>query len=85
MTDTQAETGLESLAVQAVQTADQLHAAITAVRELRDRMLSHIDDLGGDREFNWSLQADLGNAESILFSTAFKARQVALHARRDTP
>ena len=81
MTDVKTETDLDRLAVLAETTADQLHESIRAVRELRDRTLSLIEEMGGDNEFNWSLQADLGYAENMLFSTAFKARQISRHAR----
>jgi hypothetical protein len=83
VTDVKSESSihLDRLARFAETTADQLHEAIKAVRELRDRSLSLIEEMGGDNEFNWSLQADMGYAENMLFSTAFKARQIARHAR----
>jgi len=41
----------------------------------------HIDDLGGDRAYNWSLNADLGYAQTALHSLSVKTRAVASHAR----
>jgi hypothetical protein len=78
---------LDRLAAHAETTADQLHEAIKSLRELHDRTLSLIEELGGDNEFNWSLQADLANAQTILYSTAHKARTVARHAKagKDMP
>lgn len=71
---------LKLLAEQAIAAAQALDSALEAVQGLRSHMLAHIDELSGDREFNWQLQADLGNAESAVFSTAYKARTVARHA-----
>ena len=74
---------LEALAVQAVTVADGLQQMIGELRDLTDRMLSLelIDDMGGDRAYNWELQADLANAQGFVYSTSAKARQVSRHAR----
>lgn len=82
MTETAIKTTeLERLAVLAATTADQLHESIKALRELHDRMMLLIEEIGGDREFNWSLQADIAYAQNTLYSTAHKARTISLHAR----
>ncbi len=75
------ETDLERLAVLAEQTADQLHGALNDVQTLRTRMLSLIEEMGGDRTYNWDLQADLGNAETGIWSASQKARTIARNAR----
>jgi hypothetical protein len=74
---------LETLAVQAEAVADGLHRMIGELRDLADRMLSLelIDDMGGDRGYNWSLQSDLAGAQGFVYSTSVKARQVSRHAR----
>ena len=74
-------TELTRLADMAESTADSLHDALCELQVLRHRMLSLIEDLGGDREFNWSLQADLGYAESAIWSASQKARVISRHAR----
>jgi hypothetical protein len=78
---------LDNLIAQAETTADKLHAVIADVQTLRDTLLDHIDDLGGDREYNWALQADLANALSAIYAASYKARTVARHANagKDMP
>ena len=78
---------LDRLAVLAGNTADQLHEAIKSLRDLHEQTLLLIEELGGDNEFNWSLQADLAYAQNTLYSTAHKARTVARHANagKDAP
>ena len=78
---------LDRLAEQAETVADKLHVCIAELKTLRERMLAHIEELGGDREYNWALQADIGYAETTVYSASYKARTVARHARagRDTP
>lgn len=80
-TTTATTTELERLAVLAEHTADQLHETLKSLRELHDRTLSLIEEIGGDREFNWALQADIAHAQNALYATAHKARQIARHAR----
>jgi hypothetical protein len=75
------ETDLERLAQLGELTADQLHACLDQLKTLRERMLLHIEDLGGDREHNWDLQADLARAVDAVYFASIKARVVARHAR----
>jgi hypothetical protein len=83
ITRTNRDSELEALAVQAEVVADGLHQMIGELRSLTDRMLSLelIDDMGGDRAYNWALHADLAYAQNAVYSTSVKARQVSRHAR----
>jgi hypothetical protein len=78
---------LDRLATLAETTADKLHAVIADVQNLRDALISRIDDVGGDREYNWALQADLAHALTAIHSASYKARTVARHAHagKDSP
>ena len=72
---------LDRLATQAETVADRLHVCIAELKTLRDSMLAHIEEMGGDREYNWDLQADIGYAETAVYTISYKARTVARHAR----
>jgi len=78
---------LDRLATQAETVADRLHTCIAELKTLREGMLAHIEELGGDREYNWGLQADIGYAETTAYAISYKARTVARHARagKDAP
>lgn len=75
------EHALTSIAERAEAIADALHAQLAELQRLCDSLPSHIDDLGGDRAYNWSLNADLGYAQTALHSLSVKTRAVASHAR----
>lgn len=75
------EYALTSIADQAEAIADALHAQLGELQRLCDSLPAHLDDLGGDRAYNWSLNADLGYAQTALHTLAVKTRTVASHAR----
>jgi hypothetical protein len=78
---------LDRLATLAETAADKLHDVIADVQNLRDALLTNIEDVGGDREYNWALQADIGYALTAIYSASYKARTVARHAKagKDAP
>jgi hypothetical protein len=78
---------LAMLAEQGETVADKLHAVIADVQNLRDALITNIDEVGGDREYNWALQADIGDALTAIYSASYKARTVARHAKagKDVP
>lgn len=75
------EYALTSIADRAEAIADALHAQLGELQRLCDSLPSHIEDLGGDRSYNWSLNADLGYAQTALHTLSVKTRTVARHAR----
>lgn len=83
MTDVKMQStfALSRMADEAEMLADTLHAALTRLQALRASMLLHIEELAGDRDHNWDIQADLGNAETPIHATAQKARTLSRHAR----
>lgn len=80
-TRTSREAQLTALAEQADQANTELLAVLDKIQRLRSATLVLIEDLGGDRQFNWALQADLGYGESQIYALSGKARTVASHAR----
>lgn len=74
---------LEMLADLADQTADECHTACQSLQVLAERLLSNIENIGGDREYNYGLYADLSHAATLLGSTMFKAQAVARHTRAE--
>lgn len=81
---TSRDEALTSLAARAEAIADALHAQLGELQRLCDTLPSHIDDLAGDRAYNWSLNADLGYAQTALHALSVKTRTVARHAREGT-
>lgn len=82
-----AATGIGLLAGLAETTATELAAACQSLQDLAHRLLAHIEDIGGDREYNYALYADLSHAATLTGAAMFKAQTVARHARagKDTP
>jgi hypothetical protein len=72
---------LALLAAQADTAAATLTSALEELKTLRTYLLASIERIGGDREYNWDLQADLGNAETAIWAASQKARTVSRHAR----
>ena len=75
------ELALDRLADDADDVSSTMHAAIRQVDDLADRLLAIIEDVGGDREYNYSLYADLKNAAQAVYTIHTKAQTVSRHAR----
>jgi len=84
-TDTDTDWRAGALAVQAHEAHQRLHDCIALVQGLRDSLLAVIDELPGDREYKWDLQADLGHALTAIYAASTKAATVARLARSAVP
>jgi hypothetical protein len=85
VTDADTDWKLGALAVQAHEAHKKLHDCIVLVQGLRDSLLAVIDELPGDREYKWELQADLGHALTGIYAASTKAATVARLARAGVP
>ena len=84
MTVIDKELALDVLADQADEVSKTLHAAIRQIDYLADRLLTLIEDVGGDREHNYALFADLKHSAQQAYHIHIKAQTVSRHARRAT-
>lgn len=75
------ELALDRLADDADDVSKTMHAAIRQVDDLADRLLAIIEDVGGDREYNYALYADLKYLIYAVHSIHTKAQTVSRHAR----
>lgn len=79
---TDIDTQLRYLAEKAEEVADTLHRAINDVNYLGDRLLAVIEEIGGDREYNYDLYSDIKHSVNAVYLVSIKARTILRHTQQ---
>jgi hypothetical protein len=73
---------LDVLADRADEISKVMHASIQRIEDLAGKFLANVEEVGGDREYNYALYADLMHAAQEAHRIHVKVQTVSRHARR---